>query len=272
MKQTQDNLVRCPMCQNSCLAIGHSLENDAVCCPGCGAEYPVHDGVPDLIPDLQFERGRAQALMESPTMARLYAGKWWRRSYWQGALLGIQFEREATIVMEAAGVQATSTVMDLACASGIYTRLFAQTATKGRVVGLDLSMPMLKVARGIEMQERRGNITYVRGTAQALPFGDASFDCVNCCGALHLFPDPYAVLLEISRVLKPGGRFTVGTFRKREGMLGNARTKTATSIGVNMFTPQGVTSGLVASGLVNIRVLHDAARWMILSAEKRQPA
>src|SRR5512145_454646 len=248
METTLEHLVWCPNCKTDYLSTGDSTK-EVLCCPKCHAQFPVSDGVADLIPELKLERGRAQALMESPTMAKIYAGKLWRRSFWQGALLGIQFEREAALIIESAQVRPASKVLDLACASGIYTRVFAEAAPEGRVVGLDLSMPMLKVAAGIEKQVGKGNITYLRGTAQALPFTDSAFDCVNCCGALHLFPNPHAALAEISRVTKSGGRFTVATFRRTEGRLGTASRKTAESIGVNMFTPEGLLRSLAAVGL-----------------------
>lgn len=268
MKQIVEEVVRCPQCRRANCTWANDAE-PRLSCPTCGASYPTSDGVADLIPELQYTRGRAQALMESPTMAKIYAGKLWRRSYWQGALLGIQFEREAAIILQAAQVDATSRVLDVACASGIFTRLFAEAAHQGRVIGLDLSGPMLKVAAGMNRRQGISNLAYLRGTAQALPFNDACFDCVNCCGALHLFPDPNEALREICRVLVPSGRFTLGTFRKREGMLGRIRQRTARSIGVDMFVPEGVKGVLEALGMTQVRVHHDAARWMILSAVKK---
>jgi SAM-dependent methyltransferase len=264
MKTMLEDLVRCPKCKGAFCAMGEQ----SCSCPGCGAPFPVQAGVVDLIPDLQFERSRAQTLMESPFMAKIYSGKLWRRSYWQGWLLGIQFDPESAIIMEAARVEAASTVLDLACASGIYTRLFAEAAKQGRVVGLDLSMPMLQQAVLKDRQDQVENVAYLRGSAMELPFAEACFDCVNCCGALHLFPDPDGALREITRVLKPGGRFTAATFRKREGYRGRADLKTAESIGVNFFTAEGLEQALEPLGMVGTRVHHDSARWMILSSEK----
>ena len=267
MDRVLDQLLRCPKCREGrCIADGSDA--GPCSCPKCGATYPVTQGVIDLIPDLQFERSRAQVLMESPTMAKIYAGRLWRRSYWQGWMIGIQFDPEAAIIMQAARVEATSTVLDLACASGVYTRLLAAAAPQGRVVGLDLSMPMLQEAARNLRADAVDNVAYLRGSAVDLPFEAARFDCVNCCGALHLFPDANHVLGEIARVLEPGGRFTVATFRQRGGARGRADLKTGGSIGVSFFTPEGLESALIGHGLGQVRVHHDAKRWMIVSAEK----
>jgi ubiquinone/menaquinone biosynthesis C-methylase UbiE len=55
------------------------------------------------------------------------------------------------------------------------------------------------------------NILYVRASAFCLPFADATFPYVNCCGALHLFDRPEAALREIHRILGPGGHLCVQT-------------------------------------------------------------
>jgi SAM-dependent methyltransferase len=268
MYQFMANLVWCPQCKGDFCGLV-ATNNKLFSCRKCDAIYDVNDGVVDLVPELQLERGLAQKLMESPTMARIYEGKWWRRSRWQGGLLGIQFEQEADVVLQAAQVNAASTVLDLACASGVYTRLFAKVASQGLVVGMDISKPMLAWGVRRAQEEHLENVVYLRANASELPFKDAFFDCVNCCGALHLFPDLNRTLGEIVRVLKPSGRFTAGTFRKREGLFGRLRSKTASSIGVNTLTPEGMEATLTDLGFVNVRILHDATRWMILSGEKQ---
>ena len=264
MPHILEDLVRCPQCKAS-----HCTLAEAFSCPKCGTTFPMTNGFVDLIPELEFERTRAQALMESPTMAKIYDGILWRRSFWQGNLvLGISFEREATMILEAARVRPTSTVLDLACASGIYARRLARVATEGRVVGLDLSRPMLEVAVQRARAESLGNLAFVRGTAQELPCDDGCFDCLNCCGALHLFPNVSQALAEIARVLKPGGRFTMATFRKRSGVIGRAHVSGSEAIGVNCQTPEGLEAALGPLGFSNPRLHHDSARWMIMSAER----
>jgi ubiquinone/menaquinone biosynthesis C-methylase UbiE len=54
-------------------------------------------------------------------------------------------------------------------------------------------------------------VLFIRATAFSMPFADASFSYVNCCGALHLFDRPDAALKEIGRILTPGGHLCVQT-------------------------------------------------------------
>jgi ubiquinone/menaquinone biosynthesis C-methylase UbiE len=56
----------------------------------------------------------------------------------------------------------------------------------------------------------------VRGSAQALPFGDRGFGAVTCWNAPQVLPEPRKVIGEVGRCLKPGGTFTVLTFRKTD--------------------------------------------------------
>lgn len=261
------NLVRCPRCRNARCSVDPSADS-LFGCPSCQASYPMRNGVVDLQPDRMFKRSFAQALMESPAIARIYDGTLWRRSGWQQRALGILFDKESAVIMNAAQIQKASMMLDMACGSGIYTRLFARAMPQGQVVGLDLSMPMLQWAAQKDSREGCTNLAYLRANAHDLPFEDACFDRANSCGAMHLFPDIERVLAEVNRVLKPGGRFTTGTFRKRPGLLGRLRMDTGHSLGVNCFSPQGLEETLKRQGFDDVQLHHDEARWMILSAVK----
>lgn len=74
----------------------------------------------------------------------------------------------------------------------------------GRVVGLEYSEAQLAKAR--EAGRGRGNLELVRGDAHRLPFEDGSFDLVYCRYLLEHVADPGRVLIEMRRVLRPGGR------------------------------------------------------------------
>jgi SAM-dependent methyltransferase len=103
--------------------------------------------------------------------------------------------------------------LDIACGTGMFTRGIAYTASK--VYGIDISWKMLNRAYEYTKFYNLKNISLLRASAEALPFKEDIFDGISCCGALHLFPDLDNVLMEMSRVLKEGGKIAVMTYIRR---------------------------------------------------------
>lgn len=268
MERITENLIRCPACKNGfCVSV--RFGEPVFTCQVCKAAFPIKSGVIDMVPDLFFKKTVAQRFMESQTIVSVYESRLWRRNFFLGLGTGIQFNREAKIITDAAMIKDADSVLDLACGPGIYTRPFARAIGNGRVVGLDLSMPMLKWGAKKIKQEGLDNVVYIRASAMDLPFEDESFDAVNCCGALHLFPDTDKALSEISRVLAPGGRFTTAVFRAGKG-LGTAPIRAYwRKMGVDSYTRKGLTGVLSEKGFSSAICHHAAGLWMIMSAHKK---
>ncbi len=96
-------------------------------------------------------------------------------------------------------------VLDVATGTGRLPRaLLRQPPFRGRVIGLDLSLGMLREAieRTAQFADR---LTYIWQDASQLPFKENAFDAVTCIEALEFMPDPLHVLEEVIRVLRPGG-------------------------------------------------------------------
>jgi ArsR family transcriptional regulator len=94
------------------------------------------------------------------------------------------------------------TVGDLGCGTGQMSAALAPFVR--RVIAVDTSAAMLQAAK-----KRLGafdNIELRRGDLEALPIDDARLDAATMALVLHHLPDPGAVLKEVARVLKPGGR------------------------------------------------------------------
>jgi ubiquinone/menaquinone biosynthesis C-methylase UbiE len=80
----------------------------------------------------------------------------------------------------------------------------------GRVTGLDISPGFMGIAQGYAARDGlAGLIRWCAGQAEALPFGDASFDGALAARLLLHVADPAAVLSELARVVRPGGRLVV---------------------------------------------------------------
>jgi arsenite methyltransferase len=98
-------------------------------------------------------------------------------------------------------------VLDVGSGAGMDTLVAAQmVGPTGSVTGVDMTPEMVAKARGSVAEMGLGNVTFVEGSAEDLPFDDASFDVVISNGVIDLIPDKDAVFSEITRVLRPGGR------------------------------------------------------------------
>lgn len=111
-----------------------------------------------------------------------------------------------TKIIEALRIQPTDQVLDIATGTGEPGLSIARLASRGSVVGLDLSEGMLAVARDNAARQGLANYTAVAGDACALPFPDQCFDAVSCRMGFMFFPDMLLAAREMHRVLKPGGR------------------------------------------------------------------
>lgn len=100
-------------------------------------------------------------------------------------------------------------VLDLACGTGDLTRALA---LKGfAVTGLDISAEMMEVGK-VKCRDLAPQPQFILGSAEQIPFPDASFDAVTIAFGLRNFDHRAACLQEIRRVLKPGGRLAVLEF------------------------------------------------------------
>ena len=97
----------------------------------------------------------------------------------------------------------TDRFLDVGCGEGYYTMALAKQA--GTTVGIDLSGSVLKVFRGLR-DFPPDKIWLVNSDVERLPFEDASFDKALCSHVLEHVLDDRAVLSEIYRVLREGGR------------------------------------------------------------------
>lgn len=117
----------------------------------------------------------------------------------------LTYERNGAFVHELAGgvlewlnAQPGEYILDLGCGDGQLTHRIADSGA--HVLGVDASPAMVAAARrqGLEAEQAK---------AEALPFRDTTFDAVFSNAALHWVRGQDAMLAQVHRVLKPGGRF-----------------------------------------------------------------
>ncbi|MDG6228976.1 MAG: methyltransferase domain-containing protein [Candidatus Thermoplasmatota archaeon] len=101
------------------------------------------------------------------------------------------------------GLKDASIVLDVGCGSGIVTRDIAHL-TKGKVIGIDESSDMIRVAQ--KVLNRYRNVSLTVGKAEKLPFPDNVFDICVCNLLLMWAQHPAYVVSEMARVTKRGGK------------------------------------------------------------------
>jgi arsenite methyltransferase len=106
-------------------------------------------------------------------------------------------------VLETMRLAPTDNVLDVGCGSGWLARRLGKLAPEGRVVGMDISDEMVRIARRNSIDHE--NLLFVTGEVAEIPWEPNFFTHAISIESLYYWPDPAAGLKEVHRVLRPGG-------------------------------------------------------------------
>lgn len=171
---------------------GLETSEHALSCAGCGHKFPVVEGIPDFMEGVRHEfdesfseRHHQAVVTQTEFSARRRLAQYFSDDSFS---TNLRFHDK---VMRTPG-----SVLDVGCGAGDI-----QYTKRGITVGIDPAFANLRKARTIYPQ-------VARSTARRLPFAEAAFDYVTTTDVLeHIAPsEKDAVLTEMARVLKPGGR------------------------------------------------------------------
>jgi ubiquinone/menaquinone biosynthesis C-methylase UbiE len=155
-------------------------------------------------------------LFTSPQVSFAYE-RGWRQGFAAAGFPGA--DKEYELVKEYFMPVNPEVVIDMSCATGLFTRRLAKGGDYTRVIGCDYSDSMLSEARRrIEADNDLKNgsgctkIDLIRCDVGNIPMQTESVPALHAGAAMHCWPDLDAALSEIHRVLKPGGRYFASTF------------------------------------------------------------
>jgi ubiquinone/menaquinone biosynthesis C-methylase UbiE len=126
--------------------------------------------------------------------------------------------------LDLARLQPGEQALDVGCGTGTLALAAARrVGASGRVVGIDPSAQQIARARA-KAAHRHAPIEFQIGVIEELPFPDQTFDVVFSTLMMHHLPAPLKRqgLVEIARVLKPGGRLVIGDFVRKQDRTGRA--------------------------------------------------
>jgi ubiquinone/menaquinone biosynthesis C-methylase UbiE/uncharacterized protein YbaR (Trm112 family) len=203
------DVMRCPVCLGTLEARG-----DALGCHGCGASYPVVDGIPnmldDRLPGIAAKRGevegwvamaKAQGWYEpddevDAKLPYLCRDLGWDDRTWRAN------EHSFSLLLER--VRPGMRVLEVGAGKGWAAQHLVPRGVDYVAADI-LADPNVGLGRGTFFERRVGPFARVQADGEHLPFADGTFDLVYCVAALHHALDLRLMVSELARVTRRGG-------------------------------------------------------------------
>jgi ubiquinone/menaquinone biosynthesis C-methylase UbiE len=178
-----------------------------------------------------------------------------------GRVLGFLFRMNREGIdwtIEQLDVQPTDHVLEIGFGPGLGIQRAASLATQGRVAGVDFSQTMLEQATGRNAAAiDEGLVELCLGDATALLYPENTFHKAFATNVIYFWKNPLAILREIHRVMKPGGRLALYVIAKEDLL----KIKFITQTGVyQLYSDEDLVQLLNQAGFHHARVATKAER------------
>jgi ubiquinone/menaquinone biosynthesis C-methylase UbiE len=172
------------------------------------------------------------------------------------------------------------TVLDLGSGAGADVLISAQrVGPTGRAIGLDMTDEMLALAQQNARDAEVTNVHFLKGFIEQIPLPAASVDVVISNCVINLSVDKPAVLAEIGRVLRPGGRIGISDVVAENDLTPEDRARRGSYVGciAGALSVGEYEAGLEAAGFeqISVELTHEVADGMhgaIVKATKTREA
>jgi arsenite methyltransferase len=237
----------------SCCGPAATADAEASCCGPAAVDESVVFGA------TLYDDGSTSALPEAAVLASLGCGN-------------------PTAV---ADLRPGDTVLDLGSGGGIDVLLSARrVGPTGFAYGLDMTDEMLDLARQNAAAAEATNVEFLKGTIEEIPLPDASVDVVISNCVINLSTDKPAVMSEMFRVLRPGGRVGVSDVVAENHLTPAERARLGSHVGciAGALSVEEYTAELGRAGFdqVSVTLTHEVAPGMhgaiVQAAKPAQPA
>lgn len=166
-----------------------------------------------------------------------------------GHVMAIKNRSRGEWVVSLLELESTDRVLEIGFGPGVDVRRARRLVTSGLIAGVDPSHEMLRQARR-RNADTRERIDLRLGSAVALPFGDSHFDKVFASNSVQFWPDLDTGLVELHRVLRPGGRVVISIQPRSKG----ATADTTVEWG------RRIVQAMIANGFTAVRTESHAMR------------